>query len=273
MVLAAACISGEASAAKTGPKDYFLDPPAAGLWAHLDAITIGTQASLEHRLEVDGDITMLVTRISGLASLGYAETAAHADFRVALFTVGGSVGYRRAWRNFALPNDVDNTAKIRRDMDQGESTFERNAINWPWGEGRIRMVIPLERLWLVTNGAVRSEGGPGNAFDWFHTNVHDGGTLWRADATLFLRHEDYGAIGPAIRYMRYPKKGQQVDELAYGFTLGTRPGWRRKTDLFLFQFLTIPNSDEFGFHVLRLPIYTMLIYRASFGLSLPTSPY
>jgi hypothetical protein len=264
---------GEASARKTGQKDYFLDPPAAGLWAHLDAITIGTQASLEHRLEVDGDITMLVTRLSGLASLGYAETAAHADFRVALFTVGGSVGYRRAWRNFALPNDVDNTAKIRREMDKGESPFERNAINWPWAEGRLRAVIPLESLWLVTNGALRHEGGPGNAFDWFHTNVHDGGLLWRADATLFVRHEDYGAIGPAIRYMRYPKKGQQVDEIAYGFTLGTRPGWRRKMDLFLFQFLTVPTSDEFGFHVLRVPFYTMLIYRASFGLSLPPSPY
>ena len=195
---------------KTGPKDYFLDLPAAGLWAHLDAITIGIQASLEHRLEVDGDITMLVTRLSGLASLGYAETAAHADFRVALFTVGGSVGYRRAWRNYTLPNDVDNTAKIRREMDRGESPFERNAINWPWAEGRIRAVIPLESLWLVTNGALRHESGPGNAFDWFHTNVHDGGLLWRADATLFVRHEDYGAIGPAIRYMRYPKKGKQV---------------------------------------------------------------
>jgi hypothetical protein len=100
-----------------------------------------------------------------------------------------------------------------------------------------------------------------------------GGLLWRADATLFVRHEDYGAIGPAIRYMRYPKKGKQVDEIAYGFTFGTRPGWRRKMDLFLFQFLTVPTSDEFGFHVLRVPFYTMFIYRASFGLSLPPSPY
>lgn len=271
--LALLLLSPTAQASSPGPRDYFLDPPAAGLWAHLDAITIGAQASLEHRLEVDGDITMLTTRISGLAALGYGETSAHADFRVAFLSFGGSVAYRQAWRNFALPPGMDVTAETRREMDAKESVYKRDSVGWPWAEGRVRLVVPLERLWLVANGAVRSEDGPDNAFDWFHTNVHDGGTLWRTDATLFLRHEKYGAIGPTVRYMKLPRGGREVDDLAFGFTAGTRPGWHRKTDLFLIQFLMKPGDDEFGFHVLRLPIYTMFIYRASFGLSLPQAPY
>lgn len=273
--------AGEAQAAKTGPKDYFLDPPAAGLWAHGDLLTIGAQAALEHRLELDGDLTMLSTRVSALGALGFGDLGAHVDFRAALLTLGGSAGYRQVWRNYPVPEGVEATSELRRQMDKDakksddeprEAPYERNNKGWPWAEGRARLVIPLERLWLVTNGALRWEGGPDNAYDWFHTNVHDGGTLWRADATLFVRHERYGAVGPTVRYMNLPRHGGRADEVAVGFTLGTRPGLKRNSDLLLVQFLARPGDKEFGFHVLQVPVFAMIIYRVSFGLSLPPRP-
>jgi len=283
-VVGALCALGqvsEARAARPGPRDYFLDPPAAGLWANFDAFTLGAQGSLEHRLELDGDLTMLTTRLSALGSLGYADLGAHADFRVAMVTFGGSVGYRQVWRNYEAPSG-EVTYKNRLKIDRGEldgPSFDRNSKGWMWGEARARAVVPLEHLWLVTNAAVRWEGAPDQSYDWFHTNVHDGtdrSLLWKADATLFVRHERYGAVGPTVRFMRLPRQDKasgHLDEVAFGFTLGTRPGWKRKTDLFLLQFLAAPGNDEFGFHVTRAPIYAMLIYRMSFALSVPDRPY
>lgn len=248
-------------------RDYFLDPPAAGLWAHADAFTLGGQASLEHRHEVDGDLTMLTTRVSGLASLGYGDVGAHADFRVALLSFGGSVGYRRTFRYYPVPDGATLTRDVRKEADD-QKAYQGQGFTW--GEGRARLVIPLESLWLVTNYTLRKENQPDVAFDWFHANVHDGGTLQKADATLFFRHPRFGGLGPTVRWMSLPKGGgKRESELGFGLTFGTRPGFKRGADLLLFQFLTVPNDDEFGFHVLRAPVYAMLIYRASFGLWRP----
>jgi hypothetical protein len=133
------------------------------------------------------------------------------------------------------------------------------------------VVLPLDPVRVILGGAVRYEESPDNAFDWFHTNVHDGGVLWKADATVFFRHASFGAIGPSARYMRLPRHGGAAGELAYGFTFGTRPGLKERSDLLLLQFLTSPSDDTFGFHVTRLPVFAMLIYRASFGLSTPAA--
>lgn len=269
-----ACAVGLAMASLASParaeylsRDYFLDPPAAGLWTHLDAFTLGGQASLEHRHEVDGDLTMLTTRVSGLASLGYGDLGAHADFRVAVLSFGGSVGYRQTFRYYPVPDGAKLTRATRKDADDAKSY---RGQGFTWAEGRTRLVIPLDSLWLVANYAVRSEDQPDVAFDWFHANVHSGGTLQKADATLFFRHPKFGAIGPAVRWMSLPRGGGTTEnELAFGFTFGTRPGFKRGADLLLFQFMTVPKDDEFGFHVLRAPVYAMLIYRASFAIWRP----
>ncbi len=248
-------------------RDYFLDPPAAGLWAHADAFTLGGQGSLEHRHEVDGDMTMLTTRVSGLASLGYGDVGAHADFRVALLSFGGSVGYRRTFRYYAVPDGATLTRAARQKADD-DKTYRGQGF--AWGEGRSRLVIPLDSLWLVANYALRKEDQPDVAFDWFNANVHAGGTLQKADATMFFRHPKFGGVGPVVRWMRLPKGGgETADELAFGLTFATRPGFKRGPDLLLFQALTVPSDDEFGFHVLRAPVYAMLVYRASFGLWRP----
>lgn len=265
------CFATSAHAADTQRRDYMLDPPAAGLFANLDAFTLGAQASLEHRLELDGDITMLTTRVSALGSLGYGEVGAHADVRAALLTLGGSVGYRDVFRNYAVGPGEANTRALRRAADADKT---RTHASWPWAEGRARLVIPLESLWLVSSYALRWEDADAGSFDWFHANVHDGGALHRVDTTLFYRHKDFGGLGPTIRYMSLPRTAAsgahtREGELAFGLTFLTRPGLRKRDDLLLFQVLTVPRDQEFGFHVLSAPVYAMLVYRAAFALHRP----
>lgn len=92
----------------TLPRDFFLDAPKRGLYIHGDAFTIGAQASLEHRQELDGDMTMLTSRVSGLVSTGFADASAYAEVRVALLSLAISGGYRDVWKDYshiAAPNE------------------------------------------------------------------------------------------------------------------------------------------------------------------------
>lgn len=276
-------------------RDYFLDPPRPGTFVHADVFTAGVQGTLEKRVAIEDESTgMFHVRANAMASLGYADLGVHTDVRLlGLFTFGASAGYRRVWNNYAYPDD--NTREKRHDKVNGETEPKLaandrgpKAVNWPWFEARARMVIPLETLWLVTNATFRweSPGGDGgdrtgksgmldNSFDWFHTNVHDPGFIQRYDATLFIRHRSFGGIGPAVRIMQYKQNGNAVTEDVYGITFGTRPGFRKKDDLFLVQtFFDLKDKSRaqaktFGWHVgplEKIPAFIMLIYRASFEL-------
>lgn len=135
------------------------------------------------------------------------------------------------------------------------------------GAKRARLIIPLETLWWVSSASLRYEDSPSNTFDWFHTNVHDGGWIGKVDSTLFVRDKSFGAIGPTVRYMDMPRNGQRVDEFAFGLTAGVRVGVKKKTDLLLVQVLTVPKSDEFGFHILNMPVWAFVNYRMTFPLA------
>ncbi|MBL8721708.1 MAG: hypothetical protein JNL79_37320 [Myxococcales bacterium] len=249
-------------------RDYFLDPPRGGTFVHADLITVGAQVSLERRqILEDETMSNLNARVSALYSLGYADVAGHLDVRLLFLTLGASAGVRRVNRTYTGLAGPDGflpevTSEQRREKDKDS----KDATSWNWAEARARLVIPLEPLWLVTNLAMRWEGQPDNTYDWFHTNVHDGGRLLRFDATMFVRAASFGGLGPTVRILDMPQRGKRVTEVAYGLTFGTRAGVFRKDDLFLFQTLVRPGDKEFGFHITRLPAYVMLIYRASFEL-------
>jgi hypothetical protein len=256
-------------------RDYFLDPPRGGTFVHADVVTVGAQATIERRQVLeDESLSMFHIRANALASLGYADLGLNTDLRFGgLFTVGAGIGYRRVWNNFSPPGSIVNTRERRHDKEEPRGD---KAVNWPWWELRARIVIPLDSLWLVANAALRWEGTvgdsmPENAFDWFHTNVHDPGQLTRLDATLFYRHKSFGGLGPTIRYMNMPLKGERVGETVFGLTFGTRPGFFRKDDLLLVQTLfDFKDKDKtFGWHVgplAKIPAYIMIIYRKSFQL-------
>ena len=182
-----------------------------------------------------------------------------------MITFGASGGYRYVWNNIGWPDgSVEPTRENRRDAkDLGGKGKE----GWPYWEARGRFVIPLEKLWFVANGAIRWEDSPANTFDWFHTNIHDGGTLYKVDATLFFRDETFGGIGPTVRYMNMPYQGSRKNEIAYGVTFGTRIGIKSRNDLLLVQTLFRFGDDQFGWHQLGpVPAYVMVVYRASFKL-------
>jgi hypothetical protein len=245
-------------------RDYFLDPPPPGVWAHADAFTLGAQATVESRTPIeDNTFGALSIRGSGLASIGYSEAAAHLDVRYLLLTFGATMGYRNVWRTYEDPSGGELSRDTRIATDSAQSFAVRA---WGYGEARGRLVVPLDTFWFVTNHVVRWEDSPKNAYDWFHTNVHDGGFLYRGDAVLFARSATLGAIGPYVRLMDLPRNDDRRFELAAGLIYGIRPGLKSKDDLVSVFVLTRPADDEFGFHVLRLPLWTMVVYRASFRL-------
>jgi len=255
---------GEDVPAPPAPRDVFLMPPPRGTWASFDAYTAGVQATLERRFSIlRDDYAAIVPRVNTLASLGFGEVAAHTDVRFLFFSAGVSAGYRRVWRTYAFAPEVEGTRELRSTLDD-ERAFTTE--NWAYGEGRVRMVLPVaDPVLFMGNAAARYEDCPNNSFDWLHTTMHDRGWLFRYDATVFFRSPTIGAIGPTVRVMDLPRRGDRELETAVGFTGGRRIGLL-KNDLFLANVLTRPGDDSFGFQILKMPVYALLVYRVSIEL-------
>jgi hypothetical protein len=262
-----------ASSVAAEPKrDYFLDAPTAGVFTHLDGYNVGTQVSLEDRRHLEEGMSMFHTRVSGVLSYPYADGSLNLDARVFLFTLGGSVGYRQVYRDFTYAPGADTSRETRLELDEDK---EFGSQGFPYGEGRLRMVVPLDPFFLVATGTMRWEDANDNSFDWFHSNVHDGGRLAKVEGTLFYRHRDFGAIGPYVRYMDIPvtkKSGRhgRDGQLHYGLVYGTRPGLVKprhgNIDLFLLQVIADFQDDDFGVHTYRVPAYILAVYRATLRL-------
>jgi hypothetical protein len=246
------------------PRDFFLTAPKRGTWASFDAYTAGVQATLEHRISIQrDDYAAIVPRVSTLASLGFGEVAAHTDVRFLFFSLGGTAGFRRVWRTYAFEPGTQGTRDARLAIDD-EKSFTTE--HWGYGEGRFRMVLPVATpVLFMGNAAVRYEDCPDNSFDWLHTTMHDRGFLFRYDATLFFRSATVGALGPTVRVMELPRQGGRVLETAVGFTGGRHLGLL-KNDLFLMNVLARPGDPSFGFQILRMPLYALLVYRVAVEL-------
>jgi hypothetical protein len=251
--------------AQGADRDWFLNPPPAGTFVTTDASTGGPQLGIERRDSIADEAGMTVLRASSLAGIGYGEGAVLGDVRFLFFTAGFTAGYRQVWKTYAPPRGVDVTRAYRLDVDdRGAATSE----GWGFGEGRLRLALPLDGAILVANHAVRYEGAPENSYDWFHSTVHDGGWMFRFDATLFFRSPKYGAIGPLVRYLDLDRGGRRVGEWAFGLSAGTRLGLAPTVspDVLLLQVLTRPGDDRFGIHLLRAPVFVLVAYRMTFTL-------
>lgn len=261
------------------PRDYLLDPPAAGTFALLDAYTIGLQASLENRTHLEEGMSMLTTRVSGIMSYPYADGSFNLDARVFLFTLGGSVGYRQTYRNLTFAPNASYAERSREGRRAREADKDFDSQGFGYYEGRLRLTVPLEDFFMVNTGTVRVEDREDNSFDWLHGNVHDGGTLYKLDSTLFYRHRRFGVIGPYFRYMNSPKtrpdgSHAREDEFHLGLALGTRPGLvkarGRDADLLLLQliFRVDDRHQEYGLHGYqgKVPLFPLLVYRTQLSL-------
>jgi hypothetical protein len=260
----AAALLASSSLLHAQTRDGFLNAPQAGNFFTTDASTGGLQLGFEHRRSLADDAGMLVLRPSTLAGIGFGDVAAAADLRFLFFNFGLTGGYRQVWRTYAPDRSVPVTRAYRLDLD---SRKESGNQGWPFGEARLRLAVPMDRMALVANHTVRLEGAPDNSYDWFHSTIHDGGLLFRFDATLFARIPSLGAIGPTVRYLDLSRNGGREGEWAFGFTAGSNPGWvkMKNPDLFLFQFLMRPGDERFGIHLLRSPVFVLIAYRLTFG--------
>lgn len=254
------------------PRDYILNAPSAGTFAHLDAYTVGAQASIENRADLEPGMSMLHTRLSGILSYPYAEGSANVDVRVFLLTLGGSVAYRQVYRDHTFEVGEDRTVEARRDR---ESDGDFGSQGFAYYEGRARLVIPLDMFFMSNLLTVREENRNDNSFDWFHATVHDAGTIVKYEGTFFFRHRDFGAVGPYLRYMSFPRTNDQgaqerVGEIHVGGVISTRPGFIKprggNADLALLQVVASPGDDIFGLHGYPLPVYILGVYRATLGL-------
>lgn len=251
--------------AEAAPRDWFLNAPPAGNFITADASTGGPQLGFERRDSIADEAGMTVLRASSLAGIGYGEAALLGDVRFLFFTAGVTGGYRQVWRTYAPPRGVPVTRSYRIALDKESAS---GSEGWLFGEARLRMALPMDGAILVANHVVRHEGAPTNSYDWFHSTVHDGGWLFRFDATLFFRSPGLGAIGPLVRYLDLSRDGGRVGEWAFGFAGGTRPGLVKteSPDVLLLQVLTRPGDENFGIHLLRMPLFVLLAYRVTLTL-------
>ncbi len=262
VALALALVTRSSSSAPKQARDYVLEPPPRGLWAVVDAYTVGAQGALELRVPIEDESTGMVhLRASSLASLGYGEVAGHLDARISMLTVGGSVGYRDVWRTIEGGPGEELTRDARPSVERERG----RAATWPFAEGRARLTVPLESLFLLAVGTARREDGPANAFDWFHANVHDGGLLLKLDATLFVEAGAGSGKTTALvgRVTNLVLQGVPVGSIAaITFTELTRPGLLRREDLVFASVLASPGDREMGYSALGLPIWALVAYRA-----------
>lgn len=274
-------------------KDMPLYPTKAGNFVMLDAIVLGAQASYENRTDLEEGMSKITTRVSGLVSTPFAEASLNVDVNVFLWSFGASVAYQSLYHNHQglrtradgteVPDNDANTLDSRVDADRAFRKGDlpkgfSDSQTFPWAEGRVQLAVPMLEatgspsfmppLLFLNKATVRWEDRDPATFDWFHVTPHDAGVLLKYEGTLFYRHRDFGAIGPSLRYLNLPRDGSRENELHYGFTLVTSPGWQ-KSDIILFQTMFDFGNDKFGQHPYQElisesvpPIHILAVYRS-----------
>ena len=271
-------------------RDAPLNPTPAGDFVMLDAILIGAQASYENRTHLEEGMSKLTTRVSGLISTPFSEGSLNLDVNVFLWAFGATVAYKNIHHNHQgidpntgePDNDfISRDTRVRQDDAFNDGDLSKGLAEsqaFPWAEGRVQLVVPMIEgtdspaltapLLMLNKATVRWEDRDDATFDWFHTTPHDGGVLLKHESTLFFRHRDLGAIGPSIRYMNLPRDGSRENELHYGLTFVSSPGWQ-KSDIFLMQALFDFANDDFGQHPYQQIIWEdlpgfqlLLVYRS-----------
>jgi hypothetical protein len=206
-----------------------------------------------------------------IGSYPLGEASARVDLRILFLSIGGTIAYRTVWRELTFEPGEDSHCLAcdrasRREVDR---PFGRapDSDAFPWGELRANLFFPFnEHAILVNNGALRYEARNDRSFDWFYTSVYDRGWLGRFESVLFLKHPDWGGIGPYVQLLVLPRAGEHEVQAAFGFNAVTRLGIMPRNDLLFLTFLIRPGDDQYGQHSYFSPIRALLIYRMIFAL-------
>jgi hypothetical protein len=251
-------------------------PQPAGTYLNLDVVFPGVQAQVEHRIPIYGVANELWLKANTLLALPFLESQADVDLRLVVISIGGSIGYRNNFQTIGfLPGE--SISRLHRLDKQTAGDYRDTQAGY--GEFRATLALPFnDNALLLSLNGLRYEGGPDRAFDWRAGVVRDSGTIFKSDTTLFFKHPKLGAAGPMFELIDYPIDGIRRTQLNYGFTVVTRPGFRRANDILFFAMLfnfgdTLGGynaGNTYGSHIFYGAFTFQLAYRAVFELKGPT---
>jgi hypothetical protein len=271
LVAAVALVLASAPARAEQPRDFMLNFQPYGGWLMIDYFGTGTQVTLELSEPIYGNTNALTAGVSMVATYPLGETYAKVDLRLLFLSIGATAAYRSVWRDLAFEPgedsyclECDRGARRERDKLFGDTP---GTDQFGWFEGRVNLYFPFNQYVVgVASGALRYEGRHDRSYDWFYTSVFDGGTLGRFEANLFVKHPDWGGIGPYIQLLALPRAGKHDSQWAYGFNATTRLGLLQRNDLLFLTFLIRPGDEYYGQHNYFAPVRALLIYRMMLDL-------
>jgi hypothetical protein len=263
-------------------RDWMVAAQPGGTYLNLDVVFPGAQAQLEHRKPIYGQANELNFKISALPTIVFVESQADVDVRLVVLSLGASVGVRETFHALEFKPGMPMDAQARRDMEFGGFYTKSFA---GFGEGRATLALPFnDNLVFLSVNALRYEGGRDRVFDWRLGIMRDHGMLFRSDTTLFIKGSGFGAIGPRIQVLNYELDGLSNTQVNYGFTFTTRPGFRKRNDIFFLSLLIgvggsvataqgpVPTSEMYGNHIFKAPIVFEVAYRTVLELDGPAKP-
>jgi hypothetical protein len=266
VVLVLAGLSPARGARADQPRDFMIAAQPEGTDAIVDLVFPGGQAALEHRVPIYMMANQLTLRGNALYTLPFYESQLDADLRILILTIGASAGFRSDFRTLTFGPDesLSRTHRRLRDLD-GRVEHE----TWEFGEGRATVSLPINDYVLLNAiNTLRFQGQDDRTFDWRTGIVHDG-SFFRSDITLFFKHGDFGGAGPMLQILNFGLRETRFTQINYGFVFVTRPGFRRRDDIFFLQFLfhpgdtlgTYDNESSYGAHLFVAPITFTIAYR------------
>lgn len=271
LLVAAAALLSASPAAAQQRADYMLDFTPEGTRLHVDFFGSGGIFRVEHVKRVYGSTNDVNLSASIAPTYPLGEAAVQADLRILFLGIGGAAGYRTVWRNMVFePGEVSYCKECergdRREVDEllGDTP---GTDHWGWAEAHARLYMPFNEHFVgLSSGALRHEGRQDRSFDWFNSAIYDGGILWKWETMFFLKHRDWGGIGPYLQLLVLPRAGQHVEHWAYGFNAVRRLGLLRRDDLIFITVLAKPGDAHFGQHSYYAPVRGLINYRMTFDL-------
>lgn len=253
------------------PRDWMVAPTPGGTRALVDLILPGVQAGLEHRVPIYREQNELLVRASSLFTLGFLDNRVDVDVRVLVLTLGLGAGYRNVYRSLEFEPDESLTMRYRHRRDRGGLI---KTASFPWGEARASLSLPMNDNLVVHNQlAFRIEDRHPRSYDWRYGLVHNGRPLIN-ETYVYFKHADWGAIAPVLQAINYRRDHRRQVQLNWGLQVLTRTGITDRDNIFVAQVLFQPgdhlggvdNSDQYGFHLLKLPFNFIVAQRMIFDL-------
>jgi hypothetical protein len=267
--LALACAAAPAQADQ--PRDYMMDLQEHGTFAMVDYFVTGALLTLEHRAPLYGDANTLTAGGFVVGAYPLGEATARVDLRMLFLTLGGSLGYRGVWRDLRFEPGEDSYCERceRGDRRDRDALFGRTqgSDQYPMAEVRAGLLFPFNEYFVMAStGALRYEGRRDRSYDWFYTSIYDRGVLGRFETQMYVKHRNWGGIGPYLQLLVLPRAGEHEMQWAIGFNAVTRLGLLPRNDLLFLTFLMRPGDPTYGQHAYYSPIRALLIYRMMFEL-------